>query len=232
MSSRRSAQRVEDQVSYVPRWPIVAGASALVLAVALGGYVAGMFVAESDTPEEMSVVSGILVEPTGGPEEQAEPEEDEEEEEEVTHPAGLDPELVYALQSVHGDRVMDVAGGSDENGAPVHLWDRHDQAHQQWRFVHVEDDFYEIVGVGSGKLLEIPTDEAAQPGSALLSRTGGDNQQWRVVESGDGEVRLLNRATGQALEGQGGAPDNGTLVAQGEDGGHPHQKWRLLPVEG
>lgn len=231
MSSRRSAQRAVPQESYVPRWPVVAGALALVLAVGLGGYVAGMYVAEGDEPEEMSVASGILVEPSDAPEDEEEPEE-EEEEEEVTHPAGLDPELVYVLQSVHGDRVMDVAGGSAENGAPVHLWDRHDQPHQQWRFTHVEDDFYEIVGVGSGKLLEIPADEAAQPGSALLTRTGEHNQQWRVVESGEGEIRLLNRATGQALEGQGGAPDNGTLVAQGEDGGHAHQKWRLLPIEG
>ncbi|MFE9246212.1 RICIN domain-containing protein [Nocardiopsis sp. NPDC006938] len=232
MSSRRRAPRAASQEPYPPWWPIVAGALALLLVVGLGGYVSGMFVAEGAAePEEMSVVSGILVEPPGGPDEEPEPEE-EPEEEEVTHPAGLDPEQAYVLQSVHGDRVMDVAGGSAENGAPVHLWDRHDQPHQQWRFTHVEDDFYEIVGVGSGKLLEIPTDEAAQPGSALLTRTGDPHQQWRVVEVGDGVVRLLNRASGQALEGQGGSPDNGTAVAQGEDGGHPHQQWRLLPIEG
>ncbi|WP_026119700.1 RICIN domain-containing protein [Nocardiopsis ganjiahuensis] len=231
MSSRRRAPRAASSESFVPRWPILAGALALVLMVGLGGYVAGVFVAEAESePGEMSVVSGILVQPPGAPEEEAEPEE-EEQEEEVTHPAGLEPEAVYALQNVHGDRVVDVADGSDQNGAHVHLWDRHDQAHQQWRFVHLEDDFYEIVGVGSGKLLEIPADEAAQPGSALLTRTGAHNQHWRVVEAGDGVVRLLNRATGQALEGQGGSPDNGTLVAQGEDGGHAHQQWRLLPVD-
>lgn len=230
MSSRRRAPRAVSMESYVPGWPTLAGALALVLAAVLGGYVAGVFVAETEAePEEMSVVSGILVQPPGAPEEETEPVE--EEEEEVTHPAGLDPEVTYALQNVHGDRVIDVAGGSDQNGAHVHLWDRHDQGHQQWRFVHLEHDLYEIVGVGSGKLLEIPADEEAQPGSALLTRTGGENQHWRVVEAGDGVVRLLNRATGQALEGQGGGPDNGTLVAQGEDGGHPHQQWRLLPVE-
>jgi hypothetical protein len=198
--------------------------------VGLGGYVAGVFIAEGKVePEEMTVVSGILVQPPGTPEE--EPESEEPEEEEETHPAGLDPDLTYVLQNVHGDRVADVAGGSDQNGAHIHLWDRHDQGNQQWRFVHVEDDFYEIIGVGSGKLLEIPADEGAQPGSALLTRTGQHNQHWRVVELGEGHVRLLNRATGQALEGQGGGPDNGTLVAQGEDGGHAHQQWRLLPLD-
>ncbi|WP_017582574.1 RICIN domain-containing protein [Nocardiopsis valliformis] len=228
--SRRRAPRAESTESYVPRWPILAGALALVLVVGLGGYVAGLYAAEGDADsEEMTVVSGILVQPPGAPEEEPEPEEPEEEEE--THPAGLDPELTYVLQNVHGDRVADVASGFDHNGAHIHLWDRHDEGHQQWRFVHVEDDFYEIVGVGSGKLLEIPADEEARPGSALLTRTGQHNQHWRVVELGEGHVRLLNRATGQALEGQGGGPDNGTLVAQGEDGGHAHQQWRLIPLD-
>ncbi len=230
MSSRRSAPRAVSSEQFVPRWPVLAGALALVLVVGLGGYVAGVFVVEGRAEtEEMSVVSGILVQPAGAPEEEPEPVEDEEEE--LTHPAGLDPEVSYALQNVHGDRVVDVAGGADQNGAHIHLWDRHDEGHQQWRFVHLEDDFYEIVGVASGKLLEIPADEEAQPGSALLTRTGAHNQHWRVVEAGDGVVRLLNRASGQALEGQDGGPDNGTLVAQGEDGGHPHQQWRLLPVD-
>ena len=138
--------------------------------------------------------------------------------------------MTYALQNVHGDRTLDVAGGSAHNGAHVHLWDRHDQENQQWRFVHVEEGFYEILGVGSGKLLEIPADEEIQPVSTILTRTGGHNQHWTVVEAGDGVVRLVNRATGQALEGQGGGHDNGTLVAQAADEGHPHQQWRLLPL--
>ncbi|GHC85487.1 hypothetical protein GCM10007079_28420 [Nocardiopsis terrae] len=231
--SRRRASRAASPEWHVPRWPILAGALALVLAVGLAGYVAGLFVADTDAePEEMSVVSGILVQPSDAPEEEPEPEEqEEEEEEEQTHPAGLDPERTYVLQNVHGDRVLDVAGSSDQNGAHVHLWDRHDQGNQQWRFVHLEADLYEIVGVGSGKLLEVPTGEGAGPGAAILTRTGGQNQHWRVVEVGDGVVRLINRATGRVLEGQGGAPDNGTLVTQAEDGGHAHQQWRLVPLD-
>ncbi|WP_159943690.1 MULTISPECIES: RICIN domain-containing protein [unclassified Nocardiopsis] len=227
MSRRRA--RAHD----VPRWPLAAAALALFLVAVIGGYTGGLVAAEGTQAEEtdLSPVSGILVEPPGAPEEPRESEEPEEEpEEEVVHPAGLDPELLYVLQNVHGGRVMDVANKSTDNGAPVHLWDRHDDSNQRWRFIPVEGGFYEIEGDGSGKLLEIPTDPAAQPGAALLTRTGSPNQHWSLVEVGPGVVRLLNRATGQALEGQGGSPDNGALVAQAADGGHAHQQWRLIPL--
>ena len=213
----------------MPSWPLFAGALALVLVAVIGGYPGGLLAADSGEPEEpeMSVASGILVQPSGAPEE---PAEEEEEEEEYVHPAGMDPELVYVLQNVHGDRVADVVGASTDNGAPVHLWDRHDAGNQQWRFVPLEEEgFYEIEGVGSGKVLEVSADPA-QPAATLLTRTGAANQHWSVAEVGDGVVRLVNRATGQALEGQGGAPDNGTAIVQAPDGSHAHQQWRLLPV--
>ncbi|OOC54570.1 MULTISPECIES: RICIN domain-containing protein [Nocardiopsis] len=227
--SRRRAPRAHER--YVPRWPLVAGALALLLVAVIGGYAGGLLMAEGAEAEgpDMRVQSGLLAQPPGAPEETGTPAE-EETEEPVVHPAGLDPALVYALQSVHGGRVMDVVNKSTANGAPVHLWDRHDDTNQQWRFVPVEGGLYEIEGVGSGKLLEIPADPAAQPGAALLTRTGSPNQHWTAIEVGPGIVRLVNRATGQALGGQGGAPDNGTRVVQAPDGGHAHQQWRLLPV--
>ena len=226
MSRRRArVPRTHDE-AFAPKWPLVAGATALLLIVLISGYVSGRFVADSAEPEEsaLTVESGILVQPPGGPEE-AEPEE---EETEPVHPAGIDPALVYVLQNVHGDRVLDVAQAATANGAATHLWDRHDQENQQWRFVLVEDGYYEIEGVGSGKVLEIAA--GGGPGATLLSRTGDPHQHWAPVEVGDGVVRLVNRATSQALEAQGGAPDNGTAVVQAPDGGHAHQQWRLLPL--
>ena len=55
-------------------------------------------------------------------------------------------------------------------------------------------------------------------------------QQWRVIEVGDGVVRLVNRADGRALGNQDGEEENRTLLTPAEDEGHPHQQWRLVPV--
>ncbi|WP_017598416.1 RICIN domain-containing protein [Nocardiopsis lucentensis] len=217
---------------HVPRWPITVGAVALVLVVIIAGYTGGLLFPGGEPVEEpeMTVASGILVEPPGAPEPEPSEEPSEEPSAEPTHPAGLDPETVYVLQNVHGGRVMDVAQAATANGAPVHLWDRHDGDNQRWRFVPVEGGFYEIEAIGANKLLEIPTGPDAGPGASLLTRTGQPNQQWSLVEVGAGVIRIVNRATGQALEGQGGAPDNGTLVTRAADAGQAHQQWRLLPL--
>ena len=229
--SRRRARTDAAQDRGLPRWPVFAGALALLLGAGVGGYTAGVFVSEIRSEvEEMTVVSGILVEPSQAPEQ--EPEEEEEEPEEETHPAGIDPEVTYALLNTHGDRALDVAGASTDNGALTHLWDRHDEGNQQWRFVPIDDGFYEIVGVGSGKLLEIPAtpDPENGPVASLLTRTGSPNQHWTVAEVGDGVVRLVNRATGHALESRDGSPENGTPIIPAEGAGHAHQKWRLVPL--
>ncbi|MFY7069117.1 RICIN domain-containing protein [Nocardiopsis changdeensis] len=226
--SRRSDAPRAATERYIPHWPVLAGATALVLIAAILGYVGGLFASDSARAEEgVIAVSGVLVQPAE-PEESPEP--SPEPSEEPTHPAGIDPETVYVLQNVHGGRVLDVAQAATGNGAAVHLWDRHDQANQQWRFAPVEGGFYEITGVGSGKVLEVPADAAAQAAATLLTSTGATNQHWTVVDAGGGVVRLVNRATGQALEGQGGAPDNGTPVVQAPDGGHAFQQWRLVPL--
>ncbi|MFI6578740.1 RICIN domain-containing protein [Nocardiopsis sp. NPDC050513] len=218
--------------SLVPRWPIVVGAIALVMVVAIAGYAGGLLfpgAAERDEPA-LAVEAGILAEPAGAPEQEPSEEPTEEPSEEPAHPAGLDPAVTYVLQNGNGGRVLDVVQAATANGSPVHLWDRHDGVNQQWRFVPVEGGFYEIEAVGAGKLLEIPTAADAGPGAALLTRTGQPNQQWSLVEVGPGVVRIVNRATGQALEGRGGAPDNGTPVTQAADAGQAHQQWRLLPL--
>ncbi|MDE3723702.1 RICIN domain-containing protein [Nocardiopsis sp. N85] len=227
--SRRRAAPQPATERYVPQWPVLAGAVALVLVAAIIGYIGGLFVADdAEAGGGVITVSGVLVEPPNAPED--EPEPSPEASEEPTHPAGIDPEVVYVLQNVHGDRVMDVAQAATHNGAPVHLWDRHDQGNQQWRFVPLDDGFYEIEGIGSGKVLEVSNVADEPPTATLLTPTGAANQHWTVVDVGGGVIRLINRATGNALEGQGGAPDNGTAVVQAADGGHAFQQWRLIPL--
>src|SRR5699024_1989586 len=135
------------------------------------------------------------------------------------------------LRSRRGACRLGCAGASPEGGARVHLWDRHDEENQQWRFSPVDDGHVEIVGVGSDKVLEIPQDPEAEPGAALLTRTGSPNQQWLVEEVEDGVVRLINRESSQVLEGEDGAEENGTLVIQAQDEDQPHQQWRLLPLD-
>lgn len=224
-----SRRPLRDHDGSAPRWPLIAGALALLLLVAAGSYLAGSYTAAGSPAEEpeMAVSSGIVAAPEpgdarGGEEEPPEP----------AHPAGIDPEAFYVLENAHSGRVIDVSGMSADNGAPIHQWDRHDQANQQWRFAPVEEGYYELVSRNSGKLAQISVDaEPGQEAAVQLTRTGQANQHWAVAEAGDGLVRLVNRHTSQVLEARDGAQDNGVVLTQGPDGGHPHQQWRLIRIE-
>ena len=209
---------------------MMVGALALLLGVTVGGYTAGAAVKELEAVEEedLEVSSGLLADPPGGPEEdtgEAEPEPEPE-----PLPEGVEPGATHVLQNVHGDRVMDVAGGSTDAGAPIHLWDRHDEGNQQWRFHVVDDTHVEIEGVQSGKLVEI-AEAPDDPGAVLQERDGEPAQHWIVVEMQGGSVRLVNRETRNALGAQDGDPENSSRVVEAADAGQPHQKWRLLPLD-
>lgn len=230
MSSPRARARDESEERHVPRWPMVVGALALLLGVTVGGYTAGVAANELEAVEkdELEVSSGLLVDPPGGPEEdegEVEPEPDPE-----PLPEGVEPGSTQVLQNVHGDRVMDVAGGSTDDGAPIHLWDRHDEGNQQWRFHVVDENHVEIEGVQSGKLVEI-AEAPDDPGAVLEERDGEPTQHWLVVETQDGSVRLVNRENRNALGARDGDPENGSLVVEDTDAGQPHQQWRLLPLD-
>jgi len=51
--------------------------------------------------------------------------------------------------------VLDVAGGSRDNGARLVLWSLHRGTNQQWRFERQGNGAYKIQAIHSGRLLEV-----------------------------------------------------------------------------
>jgi hypothetical protein len=58
--------------------------------------------------------------------------------------------------------------------------------------------------------------------------TGGANQQFRLADSGNGYVRLINRNSNKAVEVQNAATNNGARVVQYSDWDGPNQQWQLV----
>lgn len=102
-------------------------------------------------------------------------------------------------------------------------------SHTRWEFVGdpiPSTNTYSLVAQHSGKFADIASISTA-PGARLQqwSSTGGLNQQFQFIDTGDGHVRIVARHSGLVLE----VADNsdGTDVTQAADTGAANQQWRV-----
>lgn len=105
-------------------------------------------------------------------------------------------EGAFSFESVTVSKVLDVAGGSMEDGAAVQLYASNDALAQKWYVSKISglENTYEIECIGSSKVLSLTDD------GKLVQQTssGADSQRWHSALSG-GEIALQNVATGQYL---------------------------------
>ncbi|MEV4560401.1 RICIN domain-containing protein [Kitasatospora sp. NPDC049285] len=88
--------------------------------------------------------------------------------------------------------------------------------------------WYTLVNRSTGESLDA-LDYATYDGSPLgqWSRTGGTNQQWKFVDSGDGNYRLQNRNSGKVLDDYGWSKTEGSGLVQWRDLNGANQQFRL-----
>jgi len=105
-------------------------------------------------------------------------------------------EGAFSFESATASKVLDVAGGSMDDGAVIQLYKSNDTLAQKWYVSKVAglDNTYEIECIGSAKVLTL-TDEGKL---VQLASNGTDSQRWHSALSG-GKIALQNSATGQYL---------------------------------
>lgn len=89
--------------------------------------------------------------------------------------------------------------------------------------------YYEIVARHTGKCLDVSA-VSYDNGAAVhqWDCVGGANQQWQLVNNGDGYYRIVARHSGKALDVSGGLFDNGAAVVQWDYVGAANQQWQLV----
>ncbi|MBT9395582.1 RICIN domain-containing protein [Hymenobacter sp. NST-14] len=94
---------------------------------------------------------------------------------------------------------------------------------------------YRITSVNSGKVLDMAGLSTSNGGQAQQWTYGGtSNQQWKLVDSGSGYVRLVNLHSNKSLDlAQGASPAaNGTLVQQFDWNSNDSQRWLITAENG
>lgn len=94
----------------------------------------------------------------------------------------------YEIASVSlNPLVLDIEGGSQNNGARVILWGPHGGANQRFRLEQQSDGSYVIRAVHSGQVLDV-SGGSRSDGAAVIQWPlhGGPNQRWFITPIGGG----------------------------------------------
>ncbi|HZM86442.1 MAG TPA: RICIN domain-containing protein [Blastocatellia bacterium] len=90
-----------------------------------------------------------------------------------------------------------------------------------------------IMNRHSNKALDV-TERSNQDGANIQQWSYSDqpNQNWDVIDLGNGEAAIISRQSGRALTVQGGRDSNGATIIQQSWRGSPQQRWRLEQIGG
>ena len=102
-------------------------------------------------------------------------------------------------------------------------------ASAKWAFVDVGGGRFEIKDLNSGKALAAQT---AAPGALVVQTTytGNGLDQWTVTDVAGSVTKIVNRASGLALEVPGSATADNTQLDQNAYTGAANQQFSVLPV--
>jgi Ricin-type beta-trefoil lectin domain-like len=90
-----------------------------------------------------------------------------------------------------------------------------------------------LVNRNSGKALD-DKGLAANDGAAVVqwARHGGNNQQWRFIDAGNGDDRLQNRTSGKVLDDANGSKTAGADLVQRSDANGSNQQFKVAESSG
>ena len=119
----------------------------------------------------------------------------------------------YEITSkIASNMLLDVAGGSNLDGANVQIWADANEKHQKFELTYIGNGNYKILCKRSGKALTVAETGTAYSSnvyqSTYLERS---NQKWRI-EKNNNEYYIVSEYNGRFLDVAGGSSENGTNI--------------------
>jgi hypothetical protein len=137
----------------------------------------------------------------------------------------------YYIKSAIADKSLDVKGGVNENGIPLHLWDFHKGEAQQFIIEPSDEKGFFYIKTKWGKALDI---SGANLNSEATLHTwdfhGEANQKWQFLQTKNGRFFNIKSKLGTCIEVQGGNSASGAVIWMYKPLDNESQKWRLIRV--
>jgi hypothetical protein len=139
----------------------------------------------------------------------------------------------FKVANACGGLVLDVAGASTADGAPIIAWSDTGARNQQLTLTAGPNGTYVASPVSSGKVLDVAGGGTAD-GTPLLQWTanGGSNQRFFLRAAADGTYQIAPAHASTKLLTVGGSRSAGAPVQLAAPNGSCAQRWRLVALGG
>lgn len=138
-------------------------------------------------------------------------------------------EGTYTIQTaLSSNRVLDISGGSVDNGANVQIYSSNGTAAQKFVVKKASDHEYLITSERSGKVLDVAGGySSAGTNVWQYSKNNSNAQRWRFIDAGNGYYYIVSNL-GTVLDVSNGSTANGTNVQTYTLNKTNSQKWKLI----
>ncbi len=143
------------------------------------------------------------------------------------------PDGTYYLQpSSNGRIALDVAGGSNANGANVGLYNLNYSGAQQWNITYNSaTDDYNIKNAATGKALDVDAAGTSDGTNIQIwDANGSCAQRWKIISTGGSGIKVLSACSSKALDMANAEIKSGTNVHLWTVNNSVAQGWTLTPV--
>lgn len=139
---------------------------------------------------------------------------------------------IYQLELKSG-KVLDVAGGSNNNSANIQIWGNDKVQQQKFRISKVDGTaYYRINAVHSAKYLNVYGEkEALTTNVNQYPLNNSDGQFWYIQKTDDGYYKIISKCNGLCLDVNGGQiNNNGANVQLYYFNNSNAQKFKITPI--
>jgi hypothetical protein len=127
--------------------------------------------------------------------------------------------------------VLDVYNNGTANGSNVQQYSWNDCVCQKWTVTHTGNGKYSVVGLSSGKYLDVSGISTADGANIhIWQSTGADNQRFNFTPTSEGYYRITPVHSGKSVDVNAGSTADGANVQQWTYTGADNQQWMLVPV--
>ena len=133
---------------------------------------------------------------------------------------------IYEIESkLNSNMVIDVSGGSTDDGTNVQLWSANNVSQQRFALEPQSDDVYVIRATHSNKVLTV---DVNNNNVYQATCSWSDNQKWKIQEVGYGYYKLMSLYNSCVLDVYNGYAADGQNIQVYEDNATNAQQFRFV----